>query len=579
MIAIQHLLKNRNGSKALSSFGRLTKAKNPGVYGSWGLKNLNSKTVLLVGLAVVLGGSSPTLHAQTPASDDFAPPLGQGLANLVVQPDRKILAAGTVIFAPNQTPTNICRVDTNGVLDSGFVSGVRNNIHVLAIQPDGRTLIGGIFTEAGGQPRTNLARLNADGTVDVGFKPDPDAAVWSMGLQQDGKIVVGGWFGKLAGQTCYGLGRLNADGTLDSRFKLKPTSTVMSLALQPDGKIIIAGNIAGVGTSLSPRRLARLMPDGTLDSGFSDAATSAGTYSVALQPDGKLVVFGNFTELGGQPRNGIGRLNSDGTLDSGFDPGADGEVYSVVMQADGKLLVAGDFTSLGGQPRSHIGRLNRDGSLDSGFNPGADNMVVCVALQEDGKVLAGGVFHHLGGGVRDFVGRLNSLEPALQALSWDGSTISWQRAGSSPEVWRTSFEASANGSDWIPLGEGSRDAGGWKLTGLSLQSPTTVRARGYIARGGYATGGSWFVESRLTIGEPSNDRRRILVDDGALGFRQNQFGFNFAGRQGEVVLVEASSDQLNWQILGTNTIGAGTCYFADPASTNLPSRFYRLRVP
>src|SRR3989475_12426071 len=63
-------------------------------------------------------------------------------------------------------------------------------------------------------------------------------------------------------------------------------------------------------------------------------------------------------------------------LPDSFNPGADSAVFSMAVQADGKILVGGAFTTLGGQSRNYIGQLSADGTLDTSFNPGADNWVV-----------------------------------------------------------------------------------------------------------------------------------------------------------------------------------------------------------
>src|SRR5258708_14278785 len=88
---------------------------------------------------------------------------------------------------------------------------------------------------------------------------------------------------------------------------------------------------------------------------------------LAVQADGKILAGGAFITLGGQSRNTIGRLNADGSLDSRFNPGPSSLgylVYSLAVQADGKIVVGGDFTTLGGQSRTNIGRLNTNGTLD-----------------------------------------------------------------------------------------------------------------------------------------------------------------------------------------------------------------------
>jgi N-acetylneuraminic acid mutarotase len=83
---------------------------------------------------------------------------------------------------------------------------------------------------------------------------------------------------------------------------------------------------------------------------------------VVVQPDGKILIGGGFTTLspnGGAAvtRNYIARLNPDGTLDTAFDPNANLVIWSIAVQADGKVLAGGDFTSIGGQGRNHIARL------------------------------------------------------------------------------------------------------------------------------------------------------------------------------------------------------------------------------
>src|SRR5437016_7240447 len=89
---------------------------------------------------------------------------------------------------------------------------------------------------------------------------------------------------------------------------------------------------------------------------------------VVVQPDGKILIGGDFTALspnGGAAvtRHHIARLNTDGTLDTAFDPNANGEVASIAVQADGKILAGGEFTRIGGQTRNHIARLQTDGGL------------------------------------------------------------------------------------------------------------------------------------------------------------------------------------------------------------------------
>ena len=121
---------------------------------------------------------------------------------------------------------------------------------------------------------------------------------------------------------------------------------------------------------------------------------------VVVQPDGKILIGGDFTTLspnggGAVTRNRIARLNPDGTLDTAFDPNANATVYSIAVQADGKILVGGTFNganSIGGQTRNHIARLDATTGLADSFDPNANGDVRSIALQADGKILVGGDF-------------------------------------------------------------------------------------------------------------------------------------------------------------------------------------------
>src|SRR5438270_887243 len=105
------------------------------------------------------------------------------------------------------------------------------------------------------------------------------------------------------------------------------------------------------------------------------------------------------------------------SVDTAFDPGASDFVATVALQPDGKILVGGRFTTFGGggtgvNSRLHFARLNPDGSLDSSFNPGASDTVWAIAIQSDGRIVIGGNFLSVGGGAgtpvtRNHLARLN----------------------------------------------------------------------------------------------------------------------------------------------------------------------------
>ena len=236
-----------------------------------------------------------------------------------------------------------------------------------------------------------------------------------MVLQPDGRILVGGAFTTLGGgglgtTVRNYLGRLESDGSLDSSFNPGADSWIQSLVVQPDGKIVVAGdfNTLGGGAfgTTSRNYIGRLYADGTVNADLNPGANAV-VFAMALQPDGHVLVGGNFTTLGGggtgsTPRSHIGRLRPNGAV-AAFNPGANDAVFAIAVQPDGKILMGGEFTTLGGggtgtTPRSFIGRLSADGAIDATFNPGANAAVWTLILQPDGKILVGGLLTMLGGG-------------------------------------------------------------------------------------------------------------------------------------------------------------------------------------
>src|ERR1041384_11344 len=116
---------------------------------------------------------------------------------------------------------------------------------------------------------------------------------------------------------------------------------------------------------------------GDVDPTFTPSPTLTGSItSVAVQPDGKVLVGGYFDAGNGSARNGIARLNADGSLDSSFQDGMDGVgaggnyVRSIAVQTNGQVLIGGSFNGVNGTDRHSIARLNADGSLDNGFQSG-----------------------------------------------------------------------------------------------------------------------------------------------------------------------------------------------------------------
>jgi uncharacterized delta-60 repeat protein len=342
---------------------------------------------------------------------------------LCIQADGKIFVGGN-FSTSDGAHRSLLRLNTNGTLDTTFNPLIQSTdqnypptVNVGIVQPDGKLLISGSFATVNGVARPSLARLNMDGTLDATFVPAYGG--WVIALQQDGRILT------TAGDLQPIVIRLNSDGSIDSSFQSNLTN-VKSLFLQSDDKIIVSedvffgeifqtsrlnndgsldqsyteasGVVVGidgtdrvfVAATLSPPGFSRLNLDGTIDPTFQPCDSCGGSM-VVEQPDGSLIVVGQFSEA----PFGVRRLLPTGEIDSSFAVGSglttifDGSITHTALLPNGKLIVIGTFTYLDTLPRNKIGRLNHDGTPDPSFDAGDSAYYDPQLLvpQLDGKVL------------------------------------------------------------------------------------------------------------------------------------------------------------------------------------------------
>ena len=256
--------------------------------------------------------------------------------SVAVQPDGKILVAGV-----SGDDTALARYTSDGVLDASFADGGRLTTRFgplssggssVVVQSDGKILVGGyLFSSSGGV--FAVIRYNADGTLDTTFGSHgevagPNGFGYSLALQSDGRILVAGDApGRYGDQSRAAVVRYNSDGTLDTTFAGDGELIIgfgtmydhaSDVAVQPDGKIVVAGSSYRTPEDVNGVfAVARCNADGTMDTSFGDDGTVLGPpgsgRSVALQPDGKIVVAGWSRDSRDLGVFTVLRLNADGS--------------------------------------------------------------------------------------------------------------------------------------------------------------------------------------------------------------------------------------------------------------------------
>lgn len=119
-------------------------------------------------------------------------------------------------------------------------------------------------------------------------------------------------------------------------------------------------------------------------------------YAMVRQPDGGMVIGGDFSMIDGVQRSHLARLRADGSLDPDWNPSVDGTVRALAVDASGRVYVGGSFEAVDGEPRHDIARIaaGRHGDVDGAWNPGrnidATHGLAALAVGVHGDVFAAG---------------------------------------------------------------------------------------------------------------------------------------------------------------------------------------------
>ena len=299
-----------------------------------------------------------------------------------------------------------------------FGTGFNADPEIIRQQADGKILVGGYYTTYNGVSANSIVRLNTDFSIDDTFVYGTgfNAEVNAVAIQSDGKILLGGNFTTYKGTSRNRIIRLETDGSIDTTFGIGTgfNATVWVITLQPDGKILVGGDFTSYSGAVESK-IVRLNTNGTIDTTFNTPIINNSVFDIGVQPDNKVVVVGGFTQVSGITNNRIVRFSSTGVIDNTFVTGGlnDGG-YAVLCEADGKVVVGGAFSTVSGVSSSGIVRLLSGGSIDntfvvgSGFTQTGGILQILDIALTNGKYLVSGQFGAYNGTTAKALVRLNT---------------------------------------------------------------------------------------------------------------------------------------------------------------------------
>lgn len=354
------------------------------------------------------------------------------ISSLAVLKDGKILAAGSSIWYNEWV---VVRYLADGTVDFSFGdSGVAtipfkdNYVRCtgIAVDAQGKIVLAGRTGRYGDDCDLAVARFHPDGSLDTDFGdvgrkifPLPGGrGAEGLLIQKDGKILLTGSGG--SSQRTMVAVRYHTDGTLDSSFGSAgiaavafPNASAKGIgegtgksALLTDGRILMGGGIDGA------LALARLLPDGSPDKGFSgDSIVQEDKYygrmsisSLLVDAKGKSFVVANSADhISMNPKGHVFSHDRNGTPlglpllpPTGLSPNFPS---AIALDDRSNLLITGLTERVGESVFFSLFRLNPTGKPDLAF--GKDGRVVtrigeykdrplALLIQPDGKILTGG---------------------------------------------------------------------------------------------------------------------------------------------------------------------------------------------
>jgi hypothetical protein len=340
---------------------------------------------------------------------------------------------------------------TRGVLYGEFTSAgcvTRNRLAALSVQTgrptdwnpnvngpvyclrlNGTTLYaGGRFEQIGGVTRNGVAAFNATTGQLTSWNPSVGTGfggVKCMTIGAGGTVHIGGNFVFAGGASRTNLAALDPNTGLATAWNPGANGEVLSLWYRPafDATPATVWAAGAFTTVAGQGRLRLASMDAAAGSAGSLLAWNPGANATVRAllvlgnpPLTRIIAGGDFTTLGGQPRNFIGSMDLSG-VPTTWNPSPDGPVRALTVVATSYYL-AGDFSNIGGQPRSRIGVVGSNG-VPTGWSIPAVTGAVHAIVIRGGLLYAGGQFlgvqgfpHSAIAAITESVAGVDNAEPA-----------------------------------------------------------------------------------------------------------------------------------------------------------------------
>ncbi|HEV7646410.1 MAG TPA: FG-GAP-like repeat-containing protein [Pyrinomonadaceae bacterium] len=269
-------------------------------------------------------GSIDTTFNLTETIHDWSVIVGAGRNPLITFSDGKLMIG--ISRLNGFGPVGPLKFNEDGSRDTSFTSVLNGSspdmfIDDLVLQPDGKIVVAGSHDPDFTGDRTFIARLNANGSADSAFPYTEEKGRLrpTLALLPNGKILVGR---SANGGSPGTVKRLNPDGSPDASFNSLsiPGGIINALLVLPNGKIFAGGKFTLTISGQPAKNLLQLDEDGSFASTTYNLNDEV--LCLAADSEGRVLVGGGFTVIGangaGENRSYVARL-TDGRTPFDFD--------------------------------------------------------------------------------------------------------------------------------------------------------------------------------------------------------------------------------------------------------------------
>ncbi len=410
----------RHNIAALDPATGLATAWDPNTGGSaphvWALA-LSDTTVYAGGAFASIGGQTRNNIAALEVSTGLATawsPNADGNVWALAASGATVYAGGGFTSIGDQTRYRIAALDATTGLATNWDPNVGGDVQALAVSGTA-VYAGGRFRSIGGLARNNIAALDAATGLATNWNANSNDTVDVLTVSGT-TLYVGGLFSSIGGQMRNSIAALDVTTGLATNWapSAEGGSQVRAFAVS-DTVVYVGGHFSSIG-GLARSSIAALDATTGLATAFNPSAWGGdfGPFVRSLAVSGTTVYAGGeFTYIGGQPRNCIAALDATTGLATTWDAQLEGNNghstthISKLSVVGTTVYVGGNFLSIGGQMRNHIGAVDASTGEATAWNPSPDNAVAALAVSGM-TIYVGGEFTSIGGQTRNSIAALNT---------------------------------------------------------------------------------------------------------------------------------------------------------------------------